>query len=203
VAVVLMLVTPRGRVNGPAFILGWWIGLAAVGAVVIAVSGGAAANDGGSAAAWVNWVKLLLGALLLLVAARQFGSRPRDGVEPPTPKWMGALDGFTPPKALGAGVVLSAANPKNLLLAAAAAVTVAAAGLSTTDEIITWIVFIAIGSIGVAAPVVVALAMGDRSRAILDRLKDWMAHNNAVIMAVLLLVIGVKLIGDAISGFSA
>ena len=29
-----------------------------------------------------------------------------------------------------------------------------------------------------------------------------MAHNNAVIVAVLLVVIGAKLIGDAISGFS-
>jgi hypothetical protein len=30
-----------------------------------------------------------------------------------------------------------------------------------------------------------------------------MPHNNPVIMAVLLLVIGVKLIGDAIGGFSS
>jgi hypothetical protein len=30
-----------------------------------------------------------------------------------------------------------------------------------------------------------------------------MAMNNAVIMAVLLLIIGVKLIGDAVAGFSA
>ena len=45
--------------------------------------------------------------------------------------------------------------------------------------------------------------MGSRSRDLLDHLKGWMAHNNAVIMAVLLLVIGVKLIGDAISGFSS
>src|SRR6185436_1746651 len=28
VAVVLMLVTPRGRVNGPMFVVGWWVGLA-------------------------------------------------------------------------------------------------------------------------------------------------------------------------------
>jgi hypothetical protein len=45
-------------------------------------------------------------------------------------------------------------------------------------------------------------ALGDRSRELLDRLKTWMGENNAVIMAVLLLVIGGKLIGDAISGFS-
>ena len=45
--------------------------------------------------------------------------------------------------------------------------------------------------------------MGDRSRSVLDRLKGWMIHNNAVVMAVLCLVIGAKLVGDAISGFSA
>ena len=33
-------------------------------------------------------------------------------------------------------------------------------------------------------------------------LRDWMAQHNAAIMAVLCLVIGAKLIGDAISGFS-
>jgi hypothetical protein len=54
----------------------------------------------------------------------------------------------------------------------------------------------------VAAPLALYFALGDRSKAILDELKDWMAHNNATIMAILLLIIGVKLIGDAISGFS-
>jgi hypothetical protein len=42
-----------------------------------------------------------------------------------------------------------------------------------------------------------------RAGPILERLKSWLAQNNGVIMAVLLLVIGMKLIGDAISGFSS
>jgi hypothetical protein len=42
--------------------------------------------------------------------------------------------------------------------------------------------------------------MGKRSADLLAGLKDWMAHNNAVIMTVLCLVIGVKLIGDALGG---
>ena len=37
IAVILMLVTARARVNGPAFIVGWLLGLAAVGAIVMAV----------------------------------------------------------------------------------------------------------------------------------------------------------------------
>jgi hypothetical protein len=45
-------------------------------------------------------------------------------------------------------------------------------------------------------------ALGDRSRQILFGLRDWMGQYNAVIMAVLCLVIGAKLIGDAIGGFS-
>ncbi len=33
--------------------------------------------------------------------------------------------------------------------------------------------------------------------------QDWLAANNAVIMAVLLLILGAKVLGDAISGLSA
>jgi hypothetical protein len=49
-------------------------------------------------------------------------------------------------------------------------------------------------------PVVLYFVMGKRSAAPLDGLKDWMAHNNAVTMAVLCLVVGVKLVGDAPGG---
>jgi hypothetical protein len=37
---------------------------------------------------------------------------------------------------------------------------------------------------------------------LLARVKDWMAQNSAVIMAVILLLIGAKLIGDAISALA-
>jgi hypothetical protein len=49
---------------------------------------------------------------------------------------------------------------------------------------------------------VIAFALGERSAPPPHRLQTWMARNNAVIMAVILLLIGVKLVGDAISGFS-
>jgi threonine/homoserine/homoserine lactone efflux protein len=203
VAVVLMLVTPKGRVNGPAFIIGWWLGLGIVGAIALSAADAGSASSDGSPATWVSWLDLILGVLLLAVAARQWRGRPASGEEPATPKWMGALDGFTPPKAVGAGALLSGLNPKNLLLAVAGAAAIVSTGISSSQQAIAWVVFILIASIGVGAPVVIFFAMGARSRDLLDHLKGWMAHNNAVIMAVLLLVIGVKLIGDAISGFSS
>ena len=201
VAVVLMLVTPRGRVNGPAFVLGWVLGLAVLGAIVLAVASGASASDDGSPATWSSVLKLVLGVLLLALAVRQFRGRPRGGAAPEPPKWMQALDTFEPPKAIGTGVLLSAVNPKNLLLGVAGATTIAQTGISGGQQAIAWVLFILVASVGVAAPVVVAFAMGDRSRHVLDELRDWLTGNNATIMAVLLVVIGVKLIGDGISGF--
>jgi hypothetical protein len=203
IAVVLMLVSARARANGTMFVLGWIIGLGAVGAIALALSSPADASTEGQPATWVNVLKLILGLLVLVVAAKQWRGRPRGDDEPATPKWMGAIDQFGPAKALGAGAVLAGANPKNAMLAVAAAVSIAGVRMSGGEEAGAYLVFALIGTIGVAVPVVIYFAMGDRAGAVLERLRGWMAHNNAVIMAVLLLVIGAKLVGEAISGFSS
>jgi threonine/homoserine/homoserine lactone efflux protein len=116
---------------------------------------------------------------------------------------MGALDTFTPVKAAGAGIVFSALNPKNLLLTIAAATAIAQTGISVGEQIVAYVIFMLIATVGVGAPVVIYFAMGDRSRDLLESLKNWMARNNAVIMAVIMLIIGFKLIGQAISGLSS
>jgi threonine/homoserine/homoserine lactone efflux protein len=202
VAVVLMLVTERGRVNGVSFLVGWVVGIAAAGTILLLVASGAGAHDEGQPADWVGWLKLVLGVCLLLLALKQWRDRPREGHETAIPKWMGALDAFTPAKAGGAGVVLSAANPKNLLLIVAGSAAIAQSGISAGEQAVSLAVFTIIASIGVAIPVVIYFALGNRAGPLLDRLKTWLSANNAVIMAVLLLVIGVKLIGDAISALS-
>lgn len=202
VAVVFMLVTPRGRVNGPAFIAGWLIGLAIVGTIMLSLAGGAGATDHGEPATWVDAIKLALGVLLLLVGVRQWRGRLREGEEAATPRWMGALDTFGPVKALGAGVLLSGLNPKNLLLTIAGATAIAQTGIAIGQQIVVYVIFVLIAAIGVGAPVVLYFALGERSRQLLDSLKTWMARNNAAIMAVLFLIFGVKLIGDAISGLT-
>jgi threonine/homoserine/homoserine lactone efflux protein len=202
-AVVLMLVTPRARANGPAFVGGWIVGLGVIGAIVLAIADPAGATSDAQPATWVDVLKLVLGLLLLLVALKQWRGRPHGDDEPATPKWMGAIEGFGPGKALAAGAVLAGANPKNALLAIAAAASIAATGISNGDEAVAYVIFALIGTVGVAAPVVIYFSMGDRAGALLDGLRRWMARNNAVIMAVLLLVIGAKLVGEAISGFSS
>ena len=202
VAVILMLITPRARSNGLAFVAGWLVGLAIVGTIVLLIAGPAEASEAGDPATWVDVLELVIGVVLLWVALNQWRRRPHEGEDAPTPKWMRALDDFTPPKAAGAGVALTAANPKNLLLAVAAAAAIAQTGIPAGEQAVAYAVFALVGTAGVAAPIAIFFALGDRSGAVLERLKDWMADHNGVIMAVLCLVIGAKLIGDGISGLS-
>jgi threonine/homoserine/homoserine lactone efflux protein len=196
IAVVLMLATPRGRANGPAFVIGWIVGLSLVGTIVLLASSGAGASDDGEPATWVGWLKIALGALVLLVALRQWRGRHAEHA---TPKWMAAIDTFSPAKAAGMALLLSAINPKNLLLTLAAAAAIAQTGIDGGQQAIALAVFVLIGTLGPAAPVLVYFG-SHRAPEILDRLKTWMAANNAVIMAVLMLVIGAKLVGDGLSG---
>jgi threonine/homoserine/homoserine lactone efflux protein len=198
VAVVLLLASDRGRVKGLAFVIGWLAGLAAVGAVVLLLAGEAGASEAGEHATWVDVLLLGLGLLLLVLAVKQWRGRPSAGGETAMPGWMSALDDFTAAKAAGAGCALSALNPKNVLLTVAAAAEIAGAGLAAGQQVAVLVAFVLIASAGVLTPLVFSLTVGDRSREPLDAVKSWMARNNAVIMTVLFVVIGVKLIGDAI-----
>jgi threonine/homoserine/homoserine lactone efflux protein len=199
IAVVLMLGTPRARGNGPAFVLGWVVGLAIVGTIVLVAAGGANASEDSQPADWVGVLELVLGLLLALVAVRQWRGRPRAGDEAAMPKWMRAIDTFTPARSFAIGAALSGINPKNLLLTVGAAAAIAQTGVGTGDQAIALAVFILVGTLGPGIPVVIYFALGERATHILEGLKTWMAAHNAAIMAVLCLVIGVKLIGDGIS----
>jgi threonine/homoserine/homoserine lactone efflux protein len=202
IAVVLMLGTPRARANGPAFLLGWVIGLAVAGAVILLVSSGANASEDGDPATWVGVLKLVLGVLLLLVAARTWQVRPRGEREAELPKWMQTIDMFTASRSIGFGALLSGVNPKNLVLTVGAAAAIAQTGIPAGEQAVALAVFIVVATLGPGIPVAIYFAMGDRAERLLEDLKGWMAAHNAAIMAVLCLLIAVKLIGDGITALA-
>ncbi|MFV1971692.1 MAG: GAP family protein, partial [Acidimicrobiia bacterium] len=88
--------------------------------------------------------------------------------------------------------------PKNLLLVVAAAATISAAGLSAGQEVGALLVFVLIAASSVVVPVIGYLIVGERADETFANAKDWLIQNNSVVMAVLLLVFGVSLLGDAI-----
>lgn len=199
VAVILMLGTPKARSNGPAFAVGWIAGLVIVSTIVLVLASGAD-DPNSSASTTVHWGKLAIGVLFLVLAAKQWRTRPKHGEAAAMPKWMSAIDTFSPGKSLVLGAALSGINPKNLALTLAAAASIAQAGLDGGDSAVAVAVFVVIGSLTVAGPVVFYLVATGKATAPLAEIKDFLSDHNAVIMMVVFLILGAKLIGNALPG---
>jgi hypothetical protein len=195
VLVILMVVSAKGRTNGPAFLVGWLIGVTVLTGVAFAVADAADAATDASTAEGVDAMQLGLGALFLSLAVKQFRSRPALGAVPPTPKLFAIVDALGPGKALGLGLAAAMANPKNLSLSIIGGAGMAAAGATGSDGVVAIILFVLVASIGVGAPVVVQAVMGNRSAGLLDSWKGWLVANNATVMTVLFLVLGSKNLG--------
>ncbi|MGW7406190.1 GAP family protein [Streptomyces sp. NPDC054833] len=198
IAIIIVLATPRGRVNGLVFALGWVVGLSALGAVMLAIGGHGNSTSHGQPADWVGALKLALGMALVLFAARMWRHRPADVTQAQLPKWMAALDRFTPVKVFLLALLLSAGNLKNAPLTIAAAASISTSGLPVAEQIATLAIFVVIASLGLLTPLGVFLVMGERAKGMLGNWKEWAARHNTAVMAVLFFVFGLKLLGDGI-----
>jgi hypothetical protein len=201
IAAILMLLSPKARATSVGFLVGWILGIVVAVVVFTLLSSLIpAASDGSKPGAGV--VKLILGVLLLLLAVRQWRSRPKGDAEPALPNWMAAIDTMTAGKALGLAFLLAAVNPKNLLMGAAAGVAIGAAGISSGEATITIVIYVVIAASTVALPVIAYLAASSRMTAPLQSLRTWLVHNNATVMSILLLVIGFVVVGKGLADFS-
>jgi hypothetical protein len=198
IAVILMLFSARARINGPAFLFGWVVALAAVSTIVYVASHDGSVATNSTASDSVSWGKIVLGVAFLVLARRSWRNRPAPGAEPPMPKWMARVDTLSPLQAAGLGVALAVANPKNLILTMGSAAGLAQLGLSTSDAIVATAVFVLLGSVTIAGPVLYALVGGEQARAALDSAKEWLGAHNAAVMGALFLVFGVDLIAKGL-----
>jgi len=199
IAVILMLFSARARVNGLMLLGGWLVALTVLFALAYGLADAADAATDTTASETVSWGKVGVGVVLLLLAARQWRSRPAPGDAPVMPKWMAGIDSFSPGKAFALGLIAVAA-PKNLLLTLSAGTALAQVGVSTSEAVVSLIVFLIVASTTIAGPVLYQRVGGGRAKSTLDALKDWLTAHNAAVMTVLLLVIGAKLIGDGLPG---
>jgi threonine/homoserine/homoserine lactone efflux protein len=201
IATILMLLAPQARAASVGFMVGWLAGIAVALVVFVALSAVIPEQDDDTSKPIAGTVKIVLGLLMLLIALKQWRGRPHDGEEPALPGWMAAIDTMTAAKALALGFALSALNPKNLLMTASAGVLIGTADLSGGQVAVVVGVFTVIAGASVMVPVIGYLVAQDRMVGPLQSLRVWLVHNNATVMSVLLLVIGVTMIGKGISSF--
>jgi threonine/homoserine/homoserine lactone efflux protein len=203
IAAILMLLSPKAKGTSVGFLLGWVIGIVTAVTVFTLLASVLPEKDADASNPTAGWIKIVLGALLVLMACKQWRSRPSGDVEPPLPTWMKAIDTMTAVKGAGLGFLLSALNPKNLIMAAGAGVIIGGteASLETGAEVLSIAIFTVIAAASVAVPVVAYLVASDKMARPLESMHQWLVKENATVMTVLLLVIGVAMVGKGLGNF--
>jgi hypothetical protein len=100
-------------------------------------------------------------------------------------------------------LVLSGVNPKNLLMCVCAGTTIGAGHLLVGGDVAAVAIFTVLAASTVATPVVIYLSAKEKMPEPLTELRSWLTQNDARVVAVLMLVIGVMLIGKGIGGPSS
>lgn len=196
VAVILLILSENSGGAAKGFALGWVAGILGVTAVLTLLSGSLGDTGSGEPSAAVSWIKIVLGAALIVLAAKQW----RDRDDPAVPGWMRALDTVTTGKAVGLGALLSAVNPKNLLLCVSAGVAIGGAGSSGGNDVVAVLIFTVLASSVILAVVIGYSVAAQRLTPTLDSARAWLQDNNHVVMAIVLLIMGAVVVGKGLGG---
>lgn len=200
IAAIIILMAPNSRRTGAMFMLGWFLGILVATTVFSFVTLAAVSADtGGSAQPVLGWFKIALGALLVLLAVRQWRKRPEPGAAAQMPKWLSRVDGMGAGGAFGLAFGLASVNPKNLIMAATAGSIVGASRDALGDSALVLVVFTLIAAASVAVPVIAALLAPQASAGVLAAFRTWLLANNATIMSVLLVVLAAQNFGAGLS----
>lgn len=89
-------------------------------------------------------------------------------------------------------------NPKNAVLVISGALAIASKTYAPAGQAAALLVFTAVASLGVFAPLILWLLVGDRAIGPLDRMKVFLARHNSTIMTAVLAVLGVVVILGAL-----
>lgn len=191
-ALLLMLLSNRARINSIAFSIGWIIGLAVL---IFAVSFLITGVSGNAHTEVKKLIDAVLGMFLLLLSLKELKLRTKPGTTPQMPKWMSAIETFTPVKALVIGLALSTINFKNTPLGIAVGSSLSR--FNEPNQIIGFAGYLIIASSTIIIPTIGFLLLGNKLQASLENLKNWLVSNNATIMFVLFLILGVSLLSKA------
>ena len=197
IGVSLLLVARPERGPYLAFLSGWIAGGMLTGSVAVLLSD--LSTPGRQAPAdWVVWLRLALGAVLIGLAVRKWLRRSKSGDKDDTPPWMQRFETMPGRRTFLLGAALVALNPKNAVLFASGALAIASATYDPAAQVLALAGFALVASLGVAAPLVLTILMGERAQAPLAVMKGLIARHSATILCVVLAALGLLVILGAL-----
>jgi hypothetical protein len=192
-AFLVVLPSRRGVRKGAAFLFGWFVSLAIVVAITILGTGNNPPKSNTAPTLAALAVKILVGVILLIIAARQRRKmqQPRKPKKPP--KWQAGVDNMSPWFAIGLAPLV---QPWGLIAAGAA--TVVNAKVSDVQSALALFFFCLIGSSSYMGLEIYAGFRPEKSQVLLGRVRSWIDTHTDQVIIIGCLVVGWWLIGQSI-----
>lgn len=188
VAVVAIVLSPRGRVAAPVYTATFTV--ASLVAIAIGAIGSAslpASRTNGSPVSFALAIVLFVAFTALAIAS--WVTRPRAGATPVAPKWLAAIDTITPARAASLGLVMAIVNTKNIPLDLKGGALIGEAHLPIAAALGLCAAIAVAGSLLLIVPTIAAAGGSAATTRRLERLKDDMISHNSEMMAVLFAIL--------------
>ena len=201
IAAILILFSAHARRNGILYLSGWVAGMLICIGLVLVLPEDLDFKRGAVLATASAGFRIFIGLLFVVAAVAVWIRRPKQGESHPLPAWTNRIEGLTGLQALLLAIGLAVINPKNLALAFSTIVSIAEAGALPRQARLALALFVFIGSVTIAVPVFYRLIAGKQADAQLQAWKEWLTYNNATVVCVVLLMMGVMIIGKGVGGY--
>ena len=192
-AFVVVLPSKRGVRKGTAYLFGWLVSLAIVVTVTVLATGNNPPKPNTAPSLASLAVKIVIGAVLVLIAIRQRRrmGKPKKPKKPP--KWQEHVDNMSPWFAMGLAPAL---QPWTLIAAGAA--TVVEAKLSSWESFLALGLYCVLASSTYLGMEIYAAVRPAQSQAFLVRCRSWVDSHIDQAIIVGSLIIGLWFIADSI-----
>lgn len=196
-ATILILLSPKRQQSAVPFLMGWVIGMAVVVLIGGFVAGLLPIGPRRTPQAAIGTAEIIIGSGVVVVAALAW-RRARRRSTGESQRWMRAVSSFGPLAAFGSSFALNL-RPKGLLLGAAAGLALASESLFVGDSVVVVLIYLAVATSTVVAPIIVTLAKPHQMEPRLAAARTWLDANSSMVTSVVMILVGVVIIGSGLS----
>jgi threonine/homoserine/homoserine lactone efflux protein len=192
-AFILVLASAGGVRKGAAFIFGWLASLAIVIAVTVLVTENNPPKTNTAPSLAALAVKILIGAVLVVIGWRRWRKLGQPKPPKKTPKWQTGIDNMSPWFAMALGPLT---QPWGLVAAGVAVIV--EAKLSSWQDYLALFLFCVIATATYLALEIYAGFKPAQTQAFLGTTRKWIDTHTDQVIIIASLVLGFWLVGDSI-----
>lgn len=200
ILLLLILRSPNGLVKGVAFVGGATLVRLIQGVLFGYVFGASEAvgEESAGPSPVVAVLLLVVGILLLITAVKTYRNEPDP--DAPPPKWMTMLDGASPAKIFGLGMLLTAVAAKFWVFTLSAIGVIKDAALGDNRGVTAYLIYMLGAESLLLLPLVICVVAPRRSQTLLANASRWLETYNRPITIAVSLIFGTLFFWKGVTG---